>query len=80
MPAALTSKHDPLDPNLILEHELIIEFGERLSADMISREAASSFGEFSDAKIKDYVPLLASRRARAHLRSLGKVAAIIPRA
>jgi hypothetical protein len=52
--------------------ELSREFGNRADPETIRDVARTSLDAFTDAKVKDFVPLLASRAARAHLRTIGR--------
>jgi hypothetical protein len=56
------------DPLPGLRKQLASEYGETLPAETIDRAAQEALGELSEARIRDYVPVLAWRRARARLR------------
>jgi Protein of unknown function (DUF3562) len=51
-----------------LRQQLASEYGTLVSADSIDRAAEDALGELEGARIRDFVPLLAWRRARARLR------------
>lgn len=55
-------------------HELIVlledEFGRVVDLVSIRREAANALAEFGDARLTEFVPILAWRRARARLRGI----------
>jgi hypothetical protein len=61
-----TEQRDPLPT---IERELATEFSRVVPPDVIRDVARASLDEFRHAKVKDYVPILARRRARSRLRS-----------
>ncbi len=57
-------------------HELIVlledEFGRVVDQVSIRREAAIALAEFGEARLTEFVPILAWRRARGRLRDLDR--------
>jgi hypothetical protein len=49
--------------------QLCTEFGDRLDPVMIRAVAAEELNHFAGAKVREFVPIFAWRRARARLRS-----------
>jgi hypothetical protein len=62
-------EQDPVD---VLRRELVAEFGGQLSDDTIEMLAAQEVAVFDDASVRDFVVLLAGRRARARASALIK--------
>jgi hypothetical protein len=52
------------DPIETVEHDLAAEFGDRLTPDMLHTMAEEAVSELSDARVHEFVPVLAWRRAR----------------
>ena len=52
------------DPVTLVEHDLEKEFYPQLSHEVIVRLAEEEVSSFEDARIGDYLPLLAWRKAR----------------
>jgi hypothetical protein len=50
--------------------ELSSEFDQRLDPEVLRHHVARSFDEFAGAPVRDFIPILARREARARLRSL----------
>jgi hypothetical protein len=61
------AERDPID---VVKLELTLEFAGRLSDDTIESLAVAEVASFDGAKVRDYVVLLAGRRARAHAKAL----------
>ena len=60
----------PSDPLPGLQKRLAEEFGDVVPPETISQIARQSLGELRGAKIPDFVPMFAWRRARGRLRRL----------
>jgi hypothetical protein len=56
------------DPFSALRRRLDDEFGASVPADVIDRAAAEALSELRAARVREFVPVLALRRARARLR------------
>lgn len=56
------------DPIESVEHDLSAEFGDRLTPDTIHTMAEEAVSELSDARVHEFVPVLAWRRARSRAR------------
>lgn len=52
---------------------ILSEYGEAFSEDVIVREMEGCVSAFNEARIKDFVPLLAGRLARRRLKQLSHV-------
>jgi hypothetical protein len=52
------------DPIRAVTHELLAEFDETLSQETISMLASEEVRAFEDAEVREFVPILAWRRAR----------------
>jgi hypothetical protein len=65
----IQAAHDRHDPIPKVEHQLTAEFKGRVPDEVIREVARSSVDEFRDARVKDFVPILAARRARSRLQS-----------
>jgi len=52
------------DPVQVVTHDLLSEFNEALSHETISLLAAEEVQAFEDAGVREFVPILAWRRAR----------------
>ena len=63
-PTGAATEHDPLPG---LRKQLAEEYGARVPAETIDLVARQVLGELRDARIHDYVPVLAWRRARVRL-------------
>jgi hypothetical protein len=48
------------------------EFAGRVPAEDVGRYLAEEFQPFSEARVRDFVPILAERRARSRLRALDR--------
>ncbi len=59
------------DPLPALRQRLMEEFGDSVSAEMIDTVAKRSLNELGDARVPDFVPMFAWRRARGQLRGRG---------
>ena len=60
--------HPIADPLPGLRKQLTDEYGDSVPADVIDLVARQSLGEFQKAKVRDFVPVFAWRRARRRLR------------
>jgi len=61
--------HEAIDDPLPgLRDQLVNEYGETVPPEIISRAAAQALHELADARLREFVPVFARRRARAHLR------------
>jgi hypothetical protein len=56
------------DPLPGVRQQLLAEYGETVPTEQIDRAAQEAVAELSDAPIREFVPVLAWRRARARLR------------
>jgi hypothetical protein len=56
-----------------LTNELAQEFGHSVPPEVIRRTVTDSFGSFAESRISVFVPTLARRQARAHLRRYAAV-------
>lgn len=56
------------DPIAVVEHDLSVEFGNRLPGDTLHAIAEEAVSELAGARVRDYVPILAWRRARSRAR------------
>ena len=56
------------DPLSGLRKQLIDAYGDQLPTEAIDRIAEESLVEFRDARVREFVPVLAWRRARQRLR------------
>jgi hypothetical protein len=56
------------DPIATVEHDLAVEFGGRLPEATLHAMAEEAVSELSDARVRDFVPVLAWRRARSRAR------------
>jgi Protein of unknown function (DUF3562)/Protein-tyrosine-phosphatase-like, N-terminal domain len=61
--------HTKEDPLARVRGQLEAEYGGTLPRERIDRTAQEAVAALSDARIRDFVPLLAWRQARARLRS-----------
>ncbi len=59
------------DPLPALRQRLMEEFGGSVSAEMIDRIARQSLNDLGEARVPDFVPMFAWRRARSQLRGRG---------
>jgi hypothetical protein len=59
------------DPLPALRQRLMDEFGGSVSAEMIDRVARRSLNDLGNARVPDFVPMFAWRRARVQLRGRG---------
>jgi hypothetical protein len=59
------------DPLPGVRRQLAAEYGETVPRDLIDLAAQEAVAELSDARIREFVPVLAWRRARARLRRGG---------
>ena len=59
------------DPLPALRRRLMDEFGGSVSAEMIDRIARQSLNDLGNAKVPDFVPMFAWRRARGQLQGRG---------
>jgi len=66
--SAQPSDHQITDPLPGLRKQLTDEYGDSVPADVIDLVARQSLGEFQTAKVRDFVPVFAWRRARRRLR------------
>jgi hypothetical protein len=57
-------------PAEVLKRELVVEFGDRLPDDTIETLALQEVAAFDDASVRDFVVLLAGRRARTRAKAL----------
>ena len=58
------------NPLFGLREQLVAEFGQVVRHETIDQVAEEAFADFEDARIREFVSLLAWRRARAHLLGL----------
>jgi hypothetical protein len=58
------------DPLSRLRDRLIVEYADEIPPKTIERAAAQALHELSDARVREFVPVFAWRRACARLRSL----------
>jgi hypothetical protein len=56
------------DPVVSVEHDLSAEFGDRLPGDALHTIAEEAVSELADARVREFVPVLAWRRARSRAR------------
>lgn len=56
------------DPIETVEHDLSVEFGDRLPPVTIHAMAEEAVSELGDARVQEFVPVLAWRRARSRAR------------
>lgn len=56
------------DPVASVEHDLSVEFGDRLPSDALHAIAEDAVSELADARVREFVPVLAWRRARSRAR------------
>ena len=56
------------DPMPRLCGKLVDEYGEVVSRETIAETAEQALGEFEEARVREFVPVFAWRRARARLR------------
>jgi len=56
------------DPVQTVEHDLAEEFGDRLPGATLHVMAEEAVAELSDARVREFVPVLAWRRARSRAR------------
>jgi hypothetical protein len=66
--SAQPADHPISDPLPGLRKQLADEYGDSVPADTIDLVARQSLGEFQAARIRDFVPVFAWRRARRRLR------------
>ena len=69
----MSSRRDPMqeaiaDPLPRLREQLATEFGAVVPGEKIEQAAQQALGEFEDARVREFVSVLAWRRARARLR------------
>lgn len=57
------------DPVRTVEHDLTVEFGDDLPEDTLHTIAQEAVRELADARVREFVPILAWRRARARARA-----------
>jgi Protein of unknown function (DUF3562) len=67
--AIMPSDHSKEDQLARVRGQLEAEYGETLPRERIDRAAEEAVAALSDARIRDFIPLLAWRQARARLRS-----------
>jgi hypothetical protein len=59
---------DQVDPLPGLRQQLTEEYGDTVPRERIDEVAQQALGEFGSARVRDFVPVLAWRRARHQLR------------
>lgn len=64
----MESKRASADPLPRLRQQLASEYGDTVSPETIDRTAEEAVHELSGARIREFVPVFAWRRARARLR------------
>jgi hypothetical protein len=57
------------DPVETVEHDLTAEFGDRLPEEALHEMAREAVSELADARVREFVPILAWRRARSRARA-----------
>jgi hypothetical protein len=57
------------DHQTLVCRSLLEEFGDRFDRSVIEQVAADAVAALRDSRIQDYIPILATRRARARLRA-----------
>ena len=67
-----TTDHDKILKERIRSEttELVRQYNERINPELIEQEMWNAVSGLRSASVKDFVPLLASRRARARLEAL----------
>ncbi len=63
---ALRVPHTP-DPRAFVVHQLSMEFGDQVDPQTIQEVATHEVSQFDGAKVRDFVPIIAWRLARARL-------------
>jgi hypothetical protein len=56
------------DPITVVERDLSVEFGDRIPGATLHAMAEEAVSELADARVPDFVPILAWRRARSRAR------------
>lgn len=76
MPEQTTDHEKILEERIRAETtELVKQFNERINPELVEREMSNAVSGLRSASVKDFVPLLASRRARTRLEALASGAA-----
>ena len=76
MPEQTTDHEKILEERIRSETtELVKQFNERINPELVEREMSNAVSGLRSASVKDFVPLLASRRARTRLEALASGAA-----
>ena len=76
MPEQTTDHEKILEERIRSETtELVRQFNERINPELVEREMSNAVSGLRSASVKDFVPLLASRRARTRLEALATGAA-----
>ena len=76
MPEQTTDHEKILEERIRSETtELVKQFNERINPELVEREMSNAVSGLRSASVKDFVPLLASRRARTRLEALATGAA-----
>ena len=71
MPEQTTDHEKILEERIRSETtELVKQFNERIHPELVEREMSNAVSGLRSASVKDFVPLLASRRARTRLEAL----------
>ena len=71
MPEQTTDHEKILEERIRAETtELVKQFNERINPELVEREMSNAVSGLRSASVKDFVPLLASRRARTRLEAL----------
>ena len=76
MPEQTTDHEKMLEERIRSETtELVKQFNERINPELVEREMSNAVSGLRSASVKDFVPLLASRRAQTRLEALASGAA-----
>ena len=76
MPKQTTDHEKMLEERIRSETtELVKQFNERINPELVEQEMSNAVSGLRSASVKDFVPLLASRRARTRLEALASGAA-----
>ena len=76
MPEQTTDHEKILEERIRSETtELVKQFNERINPELVEQEMSNAVSGLRSASVKDFVPLLASRRARTRLEALASGAA-----
>ena len=71
MPEQTTDHEKILEERIRSETtELVKQFNERINPELVEREMSNAVSGLRSASVKDFIPLLASRRARIRLEAL----------